>query len=413
MIIQKIHTFWEDTAKVWLHELLEMFRDEGALLFVILLPLAYPLLYSWIYNNEVVREVPVAVVDCSNSATSREFVRHIDASPDVMVAERCTSLEEASRLVGKHKVYGVVYLPSDFDTNLNRMEQAHVSVYCNMGLMLTYKAIFQTCTAVAADMNSGIQIRLSGNKTNREDELTTAPLSITDVPMFNNTSGYGNFILPAVLVLILQQILLLGIGITYGTSYEKNRFLRIRPMLDRRFGLARIMVGRTMGFFVLFMLIAAWVILGVPRLFHFVQLIHFTDFLLFTIPYLLACIFFAITFSFFVRQRENVMLLVVFTSVPFLFLSGISWPKSNVPEFWQYVSWIAPSSFGIQGFVKLNTLGATFSDILPEIKGLWAQTVVYGALASFVTYWQVKGSKPETEDGTAETKEQAALENQK
>ena len=236
MIIQKIHTFWEDTAKVWLHELLEMFRDEGALLFVILLPLAYPLLYSWIYNNEVVREVPVAVVDCSNSATSREFVRHIDASPDVMVAERCTSIDEASRLVGKHKVYGVVYLPSDFDTRLNRMEQAHVSVYCNMGLMLTYKAIFQTCTAVAADMNSGIQIRLSGNKTNREDELTTAPLSITDVPMFNNTSGYGNFILPAVLVLILQQILLLGIGITYGTSYEKNRFLRIRPMLDRRFG---------------------------------------------------------------------------------------------------------------------------------------------------------------------------------
>lgn len=55
MTIKKIHTFWEDTAKVWLHEHLEMFRDEGALLFVILLPLAYPLLYSWIYNNEVVR----------------------------------------------------------------------------------------------------------------------------------------------------------------------------------------------------------------------------------------------------------------------------------------------------------------------------------------------------------------------
>jgi ABC-2 type transport system permease protein len=198
-------------------------------------------------------------------------------------------------------------------------------------------------------------------------------------------------------VLILQQILLLGIGITYGTSYEKNRFLRIRPMLDRRFGLARIMVGRTMGFLVLFMLIAAWVILAVPRLFHFVQLIHFGDFLLFTFPYLLACIFFAITFSFFVRRREDVMLLVVFTSVPFLFLSGISWPKSNVPELWHYVSWLIPSSFGIQGFVKLNTLGATFSDILPEIKGLWMQTVVYGVLASLVTYWQVKGSKQDTE----------------
>jgi hypothetical protein len=69
--------------------------------------------------------------------------------------------------------------------------------------------------------------------------------------------------------------------------------------------------------------------------------------------------------------------------------------------------------FAISRNIPFNTLGATFSDILPEIKGLWAQTVVYGALASLVTYWQVKGCKPETEDGTAETKEHAALENQK
>lgn len=390
MTLKKIHTFWEDTAKVWLHEHLEMFRDEGALLFVILLPLAYPLLYSWIYNNEVVREVPVAVVDNSNSAMSREFVRHIDASPDVEVRERCTSLEAARKLIGKHEVYGVVYLPSDFDTRLSRMEQAHVSVYCNMGLMLTYKAIFQTCTAVAADMNKDIQIALSGNKTDREDEVSTSPLDIADIPMFNNTGGYGNFILPAVLVLILQQVLLLGIGITYGTSYEKQRFARIRPIYDRRLGLLRIMIGRTMGFFVLFMLIAAWVILAVPRLFHFVQLIHFSDFVLFALPYLLACIFFAITFSFFVRQRENIMLLVVFTSVPLLFMSGVSWPKSNIPEVWQWFSWLFPSTFGIQSFVKLNTMGAVFADILPEIKALWMQVAVYGILATLVTRWQVK-----------------------
>lgn len=398
MKIKKINSFWEDTAKVWLHEHLEMFKDEGALLFVILLPLAYPLLYSWIYNNEVVREVPIAVVDNSNSTTSREFVRHIDASPDVQVAERCTSLDEARRLMSKHQVYGIVYMPSDFATRLNRMQQAHVSVYCNMGLMLTYKAIFQTCTAVATDMNKNIQIALSGNKTNREDEITTAPLAITDVPMFNNTGGYGNFILPAVLVLILQQVLLLGIGITYGTSYEKRRFLRIQPMLYRRFGLARIMVGRTMGFFVLFLLIATWVLLAVPRLFHFVQLIHFTDFLLFTLPYLMACIFFAITFSFFVRRREDVMLLVVFTSVPFLFLSGVSWPKSNIPEVWQWISCLFPSTFGIQGFVKLNTLGATFADIIPEVKALWMQAVAYGVLATQVTYWQVKRKEEEKEE---------------
>lgn len=388
--MNKITTFWEDTAKVWLHEMRDMFKDEGALLFVILLPLAYPLLYSWIYNNEVVREVPVAVVDNSHSQTSREFVRHVDASPDVRVAAWSNNLEEASRLVARQEVYGIILLPEDFDRQLGRMQQAHVSVYCNMGLMLTYKAIFQTCSAVAADMNSHIQISLSGNPTTREDQLTTHPMQVSDVPIFNNTGGYGNFILPGVLVLIIQQVMLLGIGIAYGTSYEKRRFSRLTPMYERRFGLARIMIGRTMGFFVLFLLIAAWVLLAVPRMFHFVQMLHFSDFLLFVVPYLLACVFFATTFSFFIRQRENVMLLVVFTSVPFLFMSGVSWPKSNIPEVWQWVSWLFPSTFGIQGFIKMNTMGGVFGDIIPEIKGLWIQTVIYGVFATLVTRWQVK-----------------------
>ena len=388
--MNKITTFWEDTAKVWLHEMRDMFKDEGALLFVILLPLAYPLLYSWIYNNEVVRDVPVAVVDNSHSQTSREFVRHVDASPDVRVAAWSNNLEEASRLVARQEVYGIILLPEDFDRQLGRMQQAHVSVYCNMGLMLTYKAIFQTCSAVAADMNSHIQIALSSNPTTREDQLTTHPMQVSDVPIFNNTGGYGNFILPGVLVLIIQQVMLLGIGIAYGTSYEKRRFSRLTPMYERRFGLARIMIGRTMGFFVLFLLIAAWVLLAVPRMFHFVQMLHFSDFLLFVVPYLLACVFFATTFSFFIRQRENVMLLVVFTSVPFLFMSGVSWPKSNIPEVWQWFSWLFPSTFGIQGFIKMNTMGGVFGDIIPEIKGLWIQTVIYGVFATLVTRWQVK-----------------------
>lgn len=389
---RKIITYIIDVAKVWMHEYRQIFKDEGTLLFVILVPLLYPVLYSWIYNNEVVKEVPVAVVDCSHSAMAREFVRHCDASSDVKVAYRCNSLEEAKDLVGHQKVYGVIYMPEDFGTRLGRMEQAHVSVYCNMGLMLTYKAIFQTCTAVAADLNSRIQIELSGAYTAREGEITASPINVRDVPMFNNTGGYGNFILPGVLVLVLQQVLLLGIGMAYGTSYEKHGFVRLKPMLERNFGLSRIMVGRTLGFLVLFVMLSAWVLLAIPRIFNFVHIMPCGEFLLFTIPYLLACIFFAITFSFIVRQRENVMLLVVFTSVPFLFMSGVSWPKSNIPEIWQLTSYLFPSTFGIQGFIKLNTMGCLFSDIWPEIKALWMQVIVYGALATLVTRWQVRRS---------------------
>lgn len=67
---------------IWKTEMRNVFRDEGVLIFCILVPLGYPLLYSWIYNNEVVREVDTAIVDLSHSHTSREFIREYDATPD-------------------------------------------------------------------------------------------------------------------------------------------------------------------------------------------------------------------------------------------------------------------------------------------------------------------------------------------
>lgn len=385
-----IYNILRDISKVCIHEIRVIFKDEGVLIFVVLLPLLYPLLYSWIYNNEVVHEVPVAVVDLSHSATSRQFIREYDASPDVKVTYHCNSLEEAKNLVGRQQVYGIIYFPSDFNHQLCRMQQAHVSIYCNMGIMLTYKALYQAATAVASDINSKIQISLSGSYTSREDEISTKPLDFDEVPIFNNTGGYGNFILPGVLVLIIQQVLLLGIGMSMGTSIEEKRLRRIRPMMNSTFGLGRIMLGRTLSLFGFFVLIGIYVLLAVPKMFHFVHILHGYDFALFMIPYLLACIFFAYTFSFFVRQRENVMLLVVFTSVPFLFMSGVSWPKSNIPEFWSYASWLFPSTFGIQGFIKMNTLGALFSDIIPEIKALWIQAIIYFSSACIVSRWQIK-----------------------
>lgn len=191
-IIEGVH----DMCYIWAKEMKSVFQDEGVLLFFIVVPLVYPLLYSWIYNNEVVREVPVVVVDMSNSQQSRQFIRLYDASPDVHVAYRCNDMEDARDLVEKQVAHGILYFPPDFETRLMRMEQSHVSVYCDMSLMLTYKAIFSTATAVSQQINAQFQRQLSGNYTDREDQILVQPLAVDEVQIFNTTGGYGNFILP-------------------------------------------------------------------------------------------------------------------------------------------------------------------------------------------------------------------------
>ncbi len=392
-IFHKLYNAIQDAAFIWREEIKQVFRDEGVLIFCVIVPLVYPLLYSWIYNNEVVREVPVVVVDQSHSQLSRQFIRMCDASPDVKVISYAENLDEAKSIVSRQVAKGVYLIPSDFATNINRMQQGVISVYCDMSLMLTYKALYQTSVVVTQAMGAEIQKKVSGNYTNREDMITTRPLNFEDVPVFNPAGGYGNFIIPAVLMLILQQTLVLGIGLSAGTARERNRFEDLVPIHKCYNGVYRIVGGKAMCYLMVYIFMAAWLTIIVPRIFSFLTLIHWQDLLALMIPYLLACVFFGMTVSCLVRYRENVMLIVVFISVPLLFLSGVSWPQSSIPGVWQGVSWLFPSTFGIRAFVRMNTLGGTLSDVLLEVRCLWIQVAAYFGAACLVYGHQLRLSR--------------------
>ena len=392
-IFHNIYERLEDAAYVWRQEIKQVFRDEGVLIFCIIVPLVYPLLYSWIYNNEVVHEVPVVIVDQSHSQQSRQFIRMVDASPDVRVFSYAEDLDDAQSLVSRQVAKGVYLIPADFGARLNKMQQAVVSVYCDMSLMLTYKAIYQTAVAVTQTMGAEIQTKLSGNYTAREDLITTRPLDFADVPIFNPAGGYGNFIIPAVLMLILQQTLVLGIGLAAGTARERNRYSDLVPIHKCYDGIYRVVCGKALCYLMVYAVMAAYLTLVVPRIFSFLTLIHWQDLLALMIPYLLACVFFGMTVSCLVRYRENVMLLVVFISVPLLFMTGVSWPQSSIPGVWQGVSWLFPSTFGVRAFVRMNTMGGTLSDVLPEIRYLWIHAAAYFGTACLVYGHQLRVSR--------------------
>jgi ABC-2 type transport system permease protein len=363
---------------IWWQETLAIFKDSGAMLFCFVLPLAYPVLYSWIYNNEVVHDVPVVVVDDSHSALSREFIQKVDASPDVSVAYYAGSIHEAQSYIGHGEAYGIFYFPSNFATAVGRHEQAHVSVYCDMSYMLTYKAIYMTAQNVSMAIGTEIKIAKSGTYTDREAEIISQPLDFEDVPIFNTTGGYGNFILPGVLVLIIQQALLLSVGLLSGTQREKH-FPMVKHVIDAYF-------GKGFAFILIFAIMLAYCTLVVPRMFGFVMMVHFLDWLVFMTPYLIACIGFALVGSELIPFREAVMLTAVCTSVPFLFLSGISWPQSGIPGFWQGIGNCLPSTFAIRGFVRMSSMGARIGDVLPEFRALSILAIVYSLAALGIMY---------------------------
>ena len=364
---------------IW-SELKNIVQDEGVLLFCLVMPAVYPLLYAWIYNNEVVREVPVVVVDNSHSTFSRQFIRMADAAPDVRIAAYAGSLTEARQMVERQSVRGIYYFPEDMADAIYENRRSYVSVYTDMAVNLHYKAIYQTAAAVAGQMNKDIRIsKMPKLTTARDEEISSAPLKFYDVPIFNPAGGYGNFILPAVLMLVLQQTLLLGVGMSAGTRRERRRAEGIEPMRS-----GQSLLSPYVAYFIIYALWAAYLSMGVPYIFSFVMMAQWQDLLPLMTIFLLAVLSFAFSLSWLVREREHVLLLVVFTSVPFLFLTGVSWPMEAIPGFWRGVAALSPTTFAVRAYIKLASMGATFADILPEFLWLVAQFVVYSLMAILV-----------------------------
>ena len=230
----------KDLFYIWWQELKAVVKDQGVLIFFILVPLGYPLLYTFIYTNETVREVPAAVVDNNRSSLSREYLRLVDAGADLEIVSHCSDMEEAKTLLKSGKVYGIIYIPESFSRDITKGVQTHVTIYCDMSGMLYYKAMLTANTNASLVMNKQIKIERSGNTTIRQDEVSTSPIAYEDISIFNPQNGFASFLIPAVLILIIQQTLLLGVGLSAGTARENNRFRDLIPMSRHYHGTLRI-----------------------------------------------------------------------------------------------------------------------------------------------------------------------------
>lgn len=374
---------------VWYQELHLVTHDVGMILFGIVVPLFYPLLYTAIYTNETVHEVPVAVVDDCHSPMSRDFARKVDATSEVEVCYYC-DMAQAQELMRREQVYGILYFPVDFERNLSRGLQSNVSLYSDMRCMLYYKAMLLGATNVSLDMNRQIKVeRYMPGTTDRQESVSSMPVLNAHIPLYNPQSGFASFVIPAVLMMVIQQLLFLTIGLSmgrtrdlnHGYSFDEETFCH-NPFC--------IVLGKALFYVPLFLLMGVYMYAVVTPMFSLLQLGDYLTFLIFILPYIFACVMLGITMSAFIHHGEDTMLLYVFMTLPLLFLSGMSWPSSDVPTFWKWVSWLFPSSFGTHGYARIMGTGCSLSAVGHEFRALIAQGIVYFATACGVYYLEYR-----------------------
>lgn len=376
---------------IWLYDIKNALLDEGALVFFIIVPLLYPLLYAYLYGNEKTFDVPAVAVDCCNSYNSREFLRMADGTPDIRIVAHCADMQEALEHINRKEAYGLIYIPKEFDRDLMSLQQTTVELYCDMSGLLYYKAILSGCTDVSLQMNKTIKASRMPGATDEQISAAQYPIEYEYVPMFNTQSGFATYMIPAILMLIIQQTMLFGVGMVAGEEREKIRRGIAEPHLIGKKP-HEILIGKACVYFAIYIIIAAYMVCIVPQMFHLIHIWDWRTMLAFMFPYVLSCVFFCITIAGMSHDREAFIITFVFMSIPLTFLSGISWPGSNIPHFWKVFSWIFPSTLGINGYVRISEMGAHLADVMPEIIGLWIQTGVYFIMA-YTVYRKTYGKQ--------------------
>ena len=346
----------------------------------------YGLLYNYMYAPNIVTKAPVAVVDNSHSSLSRQYIRWLNATPQIEIYAQAMDYHEAQEWMKEGKVQGILYLPHNFEDRVFQGEEAVFSLYATTDAFLYYEALQEASSRVMLAINDAY--RPDGTVFLPPSGLIAVamakPVNISGTALYNYTEGYGSYLIPAVMMVIIFQTLLMVIGMVTGDEYQTGGIRAYLPFGTGWKTAARIVTGKTFVYCMLYALFAFFLLGLLPHFFSIPNIGSGKDIIIMLIPYLLATSFFGLAASRWFTDSEAPLLMIAFFSVGLIFLSGVSYPMELMPWYWKMAHYIIPAAPGTLAFVKLNSMGGNMADIRPEYITLWVQTVVYFGLAVWV-----------------------------
>jgi ABC-2 type transport system permease protein len=365
------------------NEVQRILGDRGVMGLIVLAPLLYGALYPQPYLGQVLRGIPIAVVDQDQTELSRDLVQTLNADEATSVAVRADTLADAQAALDRHDVFAILAIPKDTERQVLRGEQARIAAYVDAAYFLLYSRSLQGISEAASTVSNDIATRgarSEGSLVYAAMTRSASPIDFLSQPLFNPTGGYASYVVPAAFILILQQTLLLGIASLGGAAYALGGAVNRRL----RSG-ARAVFGQGLAHLCFAVPGLALYLIVLPPVYGFSTLGRLKDLILMAIPFVLSVSFLAQFISAWFRRRETAILLLIAISLPLFFQVGVSWPVEALPDFLRATSRAFPSTSAIDGLVRINQMGASILDVKRDWTSLWILTIVYGLLAAAST----------------------------
>lgn len=351
----------------------------------------YGLLYNYMYAPDLVRNVPVVVVDNSKTALSREYIRLLNATPQVDVIATGEDNVQAKELMKMDEAAGILYLPYDFSDRVSRGDESVFIMYETTSAFLYYLAMQEASASSMLALNDRFRPEMLVFLPS-EDAAQLAsvqPINVVGTALYNYTEGYGTYLIPAVLIVIMFQTLLMVIGMVSGDERQFRSLRNYSPSLVQAM---RLVTGKTFVYMLLYAVFSLFLLGLIPLIFDLPDIGNTWNIIMLLIPFLMATSFFGLTASLFFTDSDAPLLMIAFFSVGLIFLSGVSYPLELMPWYWKLSHYLIPAAPATLAYVKLNSMGASMAGIHTEYITLWIQCAVYFLSACLVYRYNIRKS---------------------
>jgi len=378
------------------YELQTVIKDHSILLTVIIAPILYAFFMGSVYMNKDISKIPFGVVDNDHSHTSRELIQKLSASPKIDIQEKLINFHDAEKALKDWDIQGFVVFPKGFEKNLLQEKKTSVSLYLNNTRLLPSNELNMAVNKVMLQTGADLRVKhfqQQGIITPLAKQMSE-PVRPEIKAMYNATNSYGDFLLPALFFIILQQTLLLGLGESISKDRENGLF---REILHTKPGETfSYITGKSAYYFILYttyILFFSWVIFP---LFQLPVNGPVFPILITGMLFLLSLILFAVLIGSFIKNQAQTIEVLAFTAYPLFLVSGYSWPLSSMPAVLQVIANLIPTTPMLQAMDKLYLMGGSWSSIIPQLLHLLLLIGGLGLVLALRLYYLKRRLKPET-----------------
>lgn len=352
-------------------EFTQIFRDKMILPMIIMMPVIQLTILPFAADLDV-RHLKLIVVDNDHSSYSRQLIHKVTATDLFEIYKISPSYKDALREIGQNNADIILQIPSGFERDLARENGSKVSISADAvngvkaGLGTSY------LNAILLNFNRQILVKwTSGNE-------AFTPVDIKYSFWYNPFTSYRNFMVPAILVLLLTTItgFLSALNIVREKEEGTIEQINVTPLKRWQFILGKQIPFLVIGVFVFTLgLIIQRYVYGI----HIAGSI-FTLYL-FAVAHITAILGLGLLISTVSNTQQQAMFVAYFFIMIFILLSGLFTNVESMPR-WAFVfSDMIPMTHFMHAVRAIVIKGSSFFDIWKDIIYILVFAVVINTTA--------------------------------